>query len=112
MQRKETKLGKGLGKTTGWIHRLSLKHKNVHMIPGVSYKRIDDEGLHIVVHDQPRVLNVDSVIICAGQVESRGLFDPLKQSGQSVHLIGGAYKALELDARHAIDQACRLAALI
>lgn len=112
LQRKKEKHGKNLGKTTGWIHRLSLKHKQVKMIAGVTYERIDDEGLHIRVEDKPQVLAVDSVVICAGQNELRDLFEPLKQAGQSVHLIGGAFKALELDARHAIDQACRLAALL
>ena len=112
LQRKKQKLGKGLGKTTGWIHRLSLKHKHVEMLSGVVYVRIDDEGLHILLDDKPRVLNVDSVVICSGQVESSSLFEPLKQQGKAVHLIGGAYKAMELDARHAIDQASRLAALI
>jgi 2,4-dienoyl-CoA reductase (NADPH2) len=112
LQRKKEKLGKNLGKTTGWIHRLSLKHKNVHMISGVQYDCIDDEGLHISIENKPQCLNVDSIVICAGQIELKELYEPLKQAGQSVHLIGGAYKALELDARHAIDQACRLAALI
>lgn len=105
-------MGKRLGKTTGWIHRLSLKHKHVKMISGVQYDAIDDEGLHIQIEDKPQVLPVDSVVICAGQIELAELFAPLKESGKSVHLVGGAYKALELDARHAIDQACRLAALI
>ena len=112
LQRKHQKLGKGLGKTTGWIHRLSLKHKHVEMLSGVTYVRIDDQGLHILMNDQPRILDVDSVVICTGQVELCSLYEPLKQAGQMVHVIGGAYKALELDARHAIDQACRLAALI
>ncbi len=112
MQRKDEKLGKRLGKTTGWIHRLSLKHKKVHMLKGVRYLSIGDEGLRIEIEGKERVLAVDSVIICAGQTELNSLFDPLKQKGVSVHLVGGAYKALELDARHAIDQACRLAALI
>ena len=105
-------MGQRLGKTTGWIHRLSLKHKRVEMLVGVSYVRIDDQGLHILVDDSPRLLAVDSVILCTGQLELRSLFEPLKQSGKKVHLIGGAFKALELDARHAIDQACRLAALL
>ncbi|AHE66375.1 hypothetical protein Loa_00807 [Legionella oakridgensis ATCC 33761 = DSM 21215] len=105
-------MGKRLGKTTGWIHRLSLKHKQVQMLTGVTYVRIDDEGLHLMIEDKPHVLAVDSIVICTGQIELRSLFEPLKQAGQSVHLIGGAFKALELDARHAIDQACRLAALI
>lgn len=112
LQRKKEKHGKRLGKTTGWIHRLSLKHKQVKMLAGVNYVRIDDEGLHITIEDKPQVLAVDSIIICAGQNELRDLFQPLKEAGKSVHLIGGAYKALELDARHAIDQACRLAAIL
>lgn len=112
LQRKKEKLGKQLGKTTGWIHRLSLKHKQVEMIAGVTYVRIDDEGLHVIIDEKPQLLPVDSVIICTGQVELNSLYEPLKQSGRSVHLIGGAYKALELDARHAIDQACRLAAIL
>lgn len=112
LQRKKEKIGKRLGKTTGWIHRLSLKHKKVHFLAGVTYVRIDDEGLHLLIDGAARLLVVDSVILCTGQVESRPLYDSLKAEGSSVHLIGGAYKALELDARHAIDQACRLAALI
>lgn len=112
LQRKKEKMGKRLGKSTGWIHRLSLKHKKVKMLSGVQYERIDDEGLHIRINEEPQLLPVDSVIICAGQEELCDLFNPLKEAGQSVHRIGGAFKALELDARHAIDQACRLAALI
>ncbi len=112
LQRKKEKLGQRLGKTTGWIHRLSLKHKQVKMLSGVQYDKIDDEGLHITVHEKTEILPVDTVIICAGQTELNELFAPLKELGQSVHLVGGAYKALELDARHAIDQATRLAALI
>lgn len=112
LQRKKTKMGHGLGKTTGWIHRLGLKHKQVEMLSGVTYVRIDDEGLHILIDQKPRTIAVDSIVICTGQIESRSLYEPLRQAGHSVHLIGGAYKALELDARHAIDQACRLAALI
>jgi 2,4-dienoyl-CoA reductase (NADPH2) len=112
LQRKKEKMGKRLGKTTGWIHRLSLKHKKVKMISGVSYEFIDDEGLHVIIDDKPQVLAVDNIVICAGQTELKELFEPLKAIGKPVHLVGGAYKALELDARHAIDQACRLAALI
>lgn len=112
LQRKKEKLGKRLGKTTGWIHRLSLKHRDVEMIAGVQYQKIDDDGLHILVNEKPQLLAVDSIIICTGQVELNTLFEPLKQTGKKVHLIGGAYKALELDAKHAIHQACRLAALI
>ena len=112
LQRKKEKLGMRLGKTTGWIHRLHLKHKKVHFWSGVTYVRVDDQGLHVVKDNQPQVLAVDSIVLCTGQTESRALWEPLKATGKSVHLIGGAYKALELDARHAIDQACRLAALI
>ena len=112
LQRKNEKHGKRLGKTTGWIHRLSLKHQQVQMLSGVVYERIDDDGLHCLVENESRCLPVDSVIICTGQTEQRDLLDPLKHSGKVVHIIGGAFKALELDARHAIDQACRLAALL
>lgn len=112
LQRKKEKPGKRLGKTTGWIHRLSLRHKKVNMLAGVTYKHIDDDGLHIEMDGKSDILNVDSIIICTGQLELRTLYEPLKEVGQSVHLIGGAFRALELDARHAIDQACRLAALI
>lgn len=112
LQRKKEKMGKRLGKTTGWIHRASLKHKKVEMISGVTYDSIDDEGLHITVDGMHRTLPVDSVIICAGQVELNDLYEPLHKAGVSVHLVGGAYKAMELDARHAIDQACRLAAIL
>ncbi|OGV44101.1 MAG: NADPH-dependent 2,4-dienoyl-CoA reductase [Legionellales bacterium RIFCSPHIGHO2_12_FULL_42_9] len=112
LQRKKEKFGNTLGKTTGWIHRLSLKHKKVQMIGGVAYERIDDEGLHVRVNEEVRCLPVDSVIICTGQNELRHLYEPLKQCGRAVHLIGGAFKALELDARHAIEEACRLAALL
>jgi len=84
----------------------------VKMISGVTYNFIDDQGLHVLIDDKPQTLEVDTVVICAGQMELKELFEPLKQTGKTVHLVGGAYKALELDARHAIDQACRLAALI
>ena len=112
LQRKKEKMGGRLGKTTGWIHRMSLKHRAVKMMSGVNYQRIDDEGLHIMFENESKVLAVDSIIVCAGQLEVSELFDPLKQAGYSVHLIGGAFKALELDARHAINQASRLAAVL
>ncbi|MGQ3891351.1 oxidoreductase [Legionella sp. CNM-4043-24] len=112
LQRKKEKLGKNLGKTTGWVHRLSLKHKKVVMLSGVEYLRIDDQGLHIRINGEVQVLPVNTVVVCAGQTELRDLVEPLRQAGLSVHVIGGAFKAMELDARHAIDQACRLAALI
>ena len=112
LQRKKEKLGKHLGKTTGWIHRLSLKKKQVQMFSGVTYKKIDDLGLHVTVDEQPQLLAVDHVVLCAGQTEQNDLFAPLKNLGKSVYLIGGAHKALELDARYAIEQATRLAALL
>jgi 2,4-dienoyl-CoA reductase (NADPH2) len=112
LQRKKEKLGKNLGKTTGWVHRLNLKYNQVKMLSGVCYERISEKGLHISINGQKHILDVDSIIICAGQVESRELYEDLKKTGQVVHLIGGAFKALELDARHAIDQACRLAAIL
>ena len=110
LQRKGGKLGAGLGKTTGWIHRSSLKKKAVNMIGSVRYEKIDDQGLHIRIHDEPQVLEVDNVIVCAGQESVRKLLEPLKASGISVHIIGGADEARELDAKRAIDQGARLAA--
>lgn len=110
LQRKTTPLGKTLGKTTGWIHRAQLKQKAVQMVPGVSYHAVDDEGLHISVGDERRVLDVDHVVICAGQLSQRSLHDDLTQSNVSSHLIGGAALAAELDAKRAIDEGSRLAA--
>lgn len=98
LQRKKEKMGKRLGKTTGWIHRASLKHKQVKMISGVGYDAIDDQGLHVRIDETPQVIAVDTVVICAGQVELTELFAPLKEAKKMVHLVGGAYKALELDA--------------
>ncbi|MDN4503296.1 NADPH-dependent 2,4-dienoyl-CoA reductase [Alteromonadaceae bacterium BrNp21-10] len=112
LQRKTTKVGKGLGKTTGWTHRSSLKSKQVKMIAGVSYERIDDQGLHIKVNDDPQCLAVDHVIICAGQQPLRELLDDLQAAGMKTHLIGGADVAAELDAKAAIRQAAELAAVI
>ncbi|MDB5871933.1 MAG: fadH [Ramlibacter sp.] len=112
LQRKHGKVGDQLGKTTGWIHRASLKARRVRMIPGVTYRRIDDAGLHISVDGQEQVLPVDNVIVCAGQEPLRDLHDELKAAGQTVYLIGGADVAAELDAKRAIDQGTRLAATI
>eukprot|EP00163_Fabomonas_tropica_P000800 TRINITY_DN10581_c0_g1_i1.p1 TRINITY_DN10581_c0_g1~~TRINITY_DN10581_c0_g1_i1.p1 ORF type:complete len:704 (+),score=76.47 TRINITY_DN10581_c0_g1_i1:576-2687(+) len=118
LQRKASKVGKNLGKTTGWIHRTSLKHYQVQMVPGVSYRRIDDEGLHVTItpkgadQGEDRVLPVDTVIICAGQDPLRELQAGLESAGLPVHLIGGADVAAELDAKRAIDQGSRLAAEI
>jgi 2,4-dienoyl-CoA reductase (NADPH2) len=109
LQRKETKVGEGLGKTTGWIHRISLAHKGVKMINGVAYEKIDDEGLHIEVGGEEKLLPVDNVIICAGQLSKRTLADDLGDK-ENVHLIGGADFAGELDAKRAIKQGSELAA--
>ncbi|MBS8240555.1 NADPH-dependent 2,4-dienoyl-CoA reductase, partial [Marinobacter lipolyticus] len=116
MQRKTGKVGGGLGKTSGWVHRNSLKHRDVDMLRGCSYERIDDEGLHISVRDkdgkvtESRVLEVDNVIICAGQEPFRTLYDELAQAGVRAHLIGGADVAEELDAKRAIRQGTEVAA--
>ncbi len=109
LQRKTSKVGEGLGKTTGWIHRASLTLRGVKMLNGVSYQRIDDEGLHILRAEQESCLPVDTVVICAGQEPRRELQQPLLAMGKKVHLIGGADVAAELDARRAIDQGTRLA---
>ncbi|GGF59412.1 NADPH-dependent 2,4-dienoyl-CoA reductase [Alteromonas lipolytica] len=106
LQRKSSKVGAGLGKTTGWAHRLNLLNKGVKMLPGVEYVRIDDEGLHIRKDDQPMVLDVDNVIICAGQDPQRELTDGLTVAYQ---LIGGADEARELDAKRAIAQGTKVA---
>ncbi|AKX60101.1 2,4-dienoyl-CoA reductase [Thiopseudomonas alkaliphila] len=111
LQRKKTKVGAGLGKTTGWIHRASLKNKDVDMISAVEYLKVDDQGLHVrIAEGEPQVLAVDNVIICAGQTPQRELFDALQAAGQSVQLIGGADVAAELDAKRAINQGSRVAA--
>jgi 2,4-dienoyl-CoA reductase (NADPH2) len=112
LQRKPTSPGRGLGPTTGWAHKLALKRRGVHMLRGVRYDRIDDNGLHITIDDEPRLLPVDTVILCAGQESERGLFDALTARRDNVYLIGGADVAAEIDAKRAIDQACRLAAAL
>ncbi len=112
LQRKQTKVGKGLGKSTGWIHRRSLAMRDVQMLNGCEYVRIDDEGLHITVNGEARLLAVDHIIVCAGQEPLRELQSPLEQLGKSVHLIGGADVAAELDAKRAIDQGTRVAATL
>ena len=110
LQRKSTKPGAGLGKTTGWIHRASLKQRNVKMLSSCQYVEFNEQGLHILQNDQPQVLPVDNVIVCAGQEPLRALVEPLQNAGVSYHLIGGADVAAELDAKRAIDQGTRLAA--
>ena len=112
LKRSSGKHGKGLGKTTGWIHRSSLAMKQVKMIANVAYDKIDDQGLHITSGGATQVLPVDNVIVCAGQVPLRTLFDELNDAGQKVHVIGGANVAAELDAKKAIKEASYLAAEI
>lgn len=112
LQRKTASVGAGLGKTTGWIHRTGLKHRDVKMIAGASYDKVDDQGLHITVDGQSRVLEVDNVVICAGQESYTAMFDQLKADGKNVHLIGGAKEAGELDAKRAIRQGAELAAVL
>ena len=112
LQRKTTRPGKDLGKTTGWIHRASLKSRGVQTLAGVSYERIDDDGLHIRIGDESRVLAVDSVVICAGQEPMRELGAGLEQAGLDFTLVGGAEEARELDAKRAIAQASEVAAAL
>ncbi|WIY04090.1 NADPH-dependent 2,4-dienoyl-CoA reductase [Amycolatopsis mongoliensis] len=112
LQRKKSGIGSGLGKTSGWVHRAALKAKRVEQIPGVTYERIDDAGLHITVDGVPRLLEVDTVVVCAGQEPVRELAGELRAAGLPVHLIGGADVAAELDAKRAIDQGTRLAAAL
>jgi 2,4-dienoyl-CoA reductase (NADPH2) len=109
LQRSKGKIGEKLGKTTGWAHRLSLKNRGVQMWAEVQYRKIDDAGLHITVKGQEQLLEVDNVIICAGQHALRDLYEPLKQAGVRVQLIGGAKEAGELDAKRAIEEGYKLA---
>ncbi|MFJ5533076.1 FAD-dependent oxidoreductase [Streptomyces sp. NPDC093261] len=112
LQRKTSKVGAGLGKTTGWIHRTELKHRGVTMVPGVRYDRIDDAGLHITVDGESRVLEVDTIVVCTGQEPRRDLYEELIAAGRTPHLIGGADVAAELDAKRAIKQGTELAAAL
>lgn len=115
LQRKAQKLGKNLGKTTGWIHRAALQMKNVKMIGGVNYERIDADGLHVSygeARENPTLIAVDTIVLCAGQVPERSLADALIAAGRTCHVIGGADVASELDAKRAIDQGTRLAATL
>ena len=112
LQRKTSKVGKGLGKTSGWVHRANLTKHGVNMIPGVTYKSISDDGLLIEVNGKEQLLDVDNVIICAGQESNRDLQQNLESNGMTVHLIGGANVAAELDAKRAIRQAAELAMII
>ena len=110
LQRKSSKVGAGLGKTTGWVHRSTLAARGVTMLRGVTYERIDDAGLHVVVKDEPRLIEVDDVVVCAGQESRRDLLDDLRAAGVAVAVVGGADVAAELDAKRAIDQGTRYAA--
>jgi len=112
LQRSKDKLGYRLGKTTGWIHRASLKNKKVQFLGEVEYQKIDDEGLHLIIKGKSKILPVDNVVICAGQEPLRELYEPLQQLNIPIHLIGGAHEAGELDAKRAIKQATEMAVLI
>ncbi len=115
LQRKPSKVGKGLGKTTGWIHRASLMMKEVKMIAGVNYEKIDADGLHISfgeARENPTLIEVDNIVLCAGQLSDRSLADALAAKGRTCHVIGGADIAAELDAKRAINQGTRLAAAL
>lgn len=111
-QRKTSKPGSSLGKTTGWIHRTTLKQKKVNMLTGVNYEKIDDQGLHILIDGEKQILAVDHVVVCSGQHSVRDLEDELKKSNVKTHIIGGANLAAEIDAKRAIRQGCELAAAI
>lgn len=113
LQRKSSKVGAGLGKTTGWIHRADLSKKKVQMINSAEYLKIDDAGLHVsIAGGEPQIIEVDNVVICAGQTPQRELQEALQAAGLTVHLAGGADVAAELDAKRAIDQGARIAAVL
>lgn len=112
MQRKTDKVGSNLGRTTGWTHRLTLARRGVKMVNGVEYVKIDDAGLHTRVHGEPKVFDVDTVIVCAGQLPRRDVYDQLRAQDVRATVIGGAFEAGELDAKRAINQASRLAAVV
>ncbi|WP_336052997.1 NADPH-dependent 2,4-dienoyl-CoA reductase [Streptomyces sp. CA2R101] len=112
LQRKTSKVGAGLGKTTGWIHRVELRHRGVTTVAGAAYDRIDDEGLHFTVDGTAGTLPVDTVVLCTGQEPRRDLYEELRAEGRAVHLIGGADVAAELDAKRAIAQGTELAAAL
>ena len=108
LQRRADRFGRDLGKSTGWILRQELRDYGVRQIAGVTYRHVDDAGLHITVDGQDQVLDVDHVVVCAGQVENAGLATALTAAGQAVHVIGGARLAAELDAQRSIDEGTRL----
>ena len=111
-KRSKGKFGGNLGKTTGWIHRSTLKKKKVQFIGEVSYTKIDDKGLHYIQNEEAKILEVDNIVICAGQIPFKELYQPLLDAGKKVHVIGGADFASELDAKRAINQGSRLAAVL
>jgi 2,4-dienoyl-CoA reductase (NADPH2) len=115
LQRKPGKHGAGLGKTSGWVHRATLKMKNVEMLAGVNYERVTDDGLFVTFGPERKdgtLLEVDTIVLCSGQEPLRELCEPLAAAGVKVHLIGGADEASELDAKRAINQGTRLAAML
>lgn len=112
LQRRASKVGAGLGRTTGWIHRTELRHRGVTMLAGVGYDLIDDDGLHVTVDGERQLLPVDTVVLCAGQEPRRDLYEELLAAGRPAHLIGGADVAAELDAKRAIRQGTELAATL
>ena len=115
LQRKNERLGRRLGKTTGWIHRAAMKMKQVEMIGGVNYERIDDRGLYVSfgeTRENPTLIEADTIVLCAGQQSERSLADALISQGIECHVIGGADVASELDAKRAINQGTRLAAAL
>ncbi|MGW1030377.1 oxidoreductase [Streptomyces sp. NPDC002577] len=112
LQRKESKVGAGLGKTTGWIHRTELRHRGVTMVAGARYDRIDDAGLHLTVDGRSETLEIDTIVLCTGQEPHRELYEALRAAGRSAHLIGGADVAAELDAKRAIRQGTEVAAAL
>lgn len=108
LQRKPTSMGENLGKTTGWIHRTNLKKRHVNMLSGVNYERIDDQGLHVMIKEQNVILDVDQVVVCAGQIPNNDLYKKLQANGKNPYIIGGAFEAHELDAKGAISQGTAL----
>ncbi|MCO6383749.1 NADPH-dependent 2,4-dienoyl-CoA reductase [Oceanicola sp. 502str15] len=112
LQRKDERPGKRLGKTTGWIHRAALKMAKVKMLGGITYEQITPEGLHVTQNGEPRLIEADTIVLCAGQVSNRTLAEALQAAGTPTHIIGGADVAAELDAKRAIDQGTRLAAAL
>ena len=109
LQRRVARHGETLGRSTGWIHKLQLQKSGVKFLAGVTYREIDDRGLHVLVADRAETLEVDTIVICAGQEPLRDLAAPLREAGTEMHLVGGADEAVELDAKRAIRQATEVA---